>query len=251
MATLRDCDVTILAGGLGTRIRSVLGDTPKLLAPIGNLTLLDILLARLAEQGAARVVLALGRGADAVTAHLQKVSPPLEIVVAVEPEPLGTAGALRHIRPLLHSEVVVAMNGDTLVDLDLNLLPMRLAESGASAVLACVEVENTARFGRVKVSADEFVEGFAEKGHPGPGAISAGVYGLAPAFFERLAASPGSSLENDFLQTAPPRSLAVVRTTGRFVDIGTPEGLAEGVRLFDPVNRPGFAGRPYTETLLR
>lgn len=226
------CDVVILAGGLGTRIRSVLGDTPKLLAPLGDGTLLDFLLARLAGQGASRVVTALGHRAEAVLAYLDGRATPVEVLPVVEPAPLGTAGALRFLRPLLRPGPAVVMNGDTLIDLDFNRLPARLAESGADAALACVDVPDAGRFGRVIVSPDGFIERFAEKGPGGPGAVSAGVYALSPALLDRIAAGTGASLETDYFQTAGPGRLAALTATGRFVDIGTPEGFAEGARLF-------------------
>ena len=229
-------DVVILAGGLGTRIRSVLGDTPKLLAPVGQGTLLDFLAARLAAQGASRLVLALGHRAEAITDHLQNRSFPVEVSPIVEPAPLGTAGALRHLRGQLRPGPAIVMNGDTLLDLDLNRLPPRLAQTGAEAVLACVAVPDAGRFGRVIVTPDGFIERFAEKGQSGPGTINAGVYALSPAFLDRVAAGTGASLENDFFQTAAPGRLAALPVAGRFVDIGTPEGFAEGARLFGGVD---------------
>jgi NDP-sugar pyrophosphorylase family protein len=230
------CDVVILAGGLGTRIRSVLGDTPKLLAPVGDEAgggvLLDHLLARLAGQGAGRVVLALGHRAAAIADHLAGRSAPVEVLSVVEPAPLGTAGAVRHLRDRLRPGPAIVMNGDTLLDIDLRLMPQRLADSGADAVLACVDVDDAARFGRVIISPDGFVERFAEKGAGGPGTVNAGVYALSAEFLDRIAAGGGSSLENDFFQTIGRGRLATLRVAGRFVDIGTPEGFAEGVRLF-------------------
>jgi NDP-sugar pyrophosphorylase family protein len=228
------CDVVILAGGLGTRIRSVLGDTPKLLAPAPGGTLLDFFVARLVAQGARRIVPALGHRAEAILDYLRTRSYPVEIAPVVEPAPLGTAGALRYLRAGLRPGPAVVMNGDTLTDLDLGLLPRRLAQTGADAVLACVDVEDAARFGRVIVSPDGFIERFAEKGASGPGTVNAGIYALSADFLDRIAAGDGSSLENDFFQTAAPRRLAALACGGRFVDIGTPEGFAEGVRLFGP-----------------
>lgn len=231
-------DVVVLAGGLGTRIRSVLGDTPKLLAPVGERVLLDILLGQLADQGARRVVLALGYGARSVLDHLDRHPPAtLTVVPVVEPAPLGTAGAIRHLLPVLPSGPAVVMNGDTLTDLALERLMARHRQAAISAMmspatLACVSVADTGRFGRLTVSPDGFVTRFAEKGIAGPGLISAGLYVLGGPFLERIAATAGFSLESDYFQTAVPGSLAAITIPGRFVDIGTPEGLTEGVRLF-------------------
>ena len=93
LATL---DVLVIAGGLGTRIRSALGDTPKLLAPIGGRPYLAYLLDWLRRFGAKRIVLGLGHRAQAVTDFLERNKSSyddLTVVTVTEPEPLGTAGA--------------------------------------------------------------------------------------------------------------------------------------------------------------
>lgn len=230
---LTDSDAIILAGGFGTRIRTVLGDTPKLLAPVGRHILLDLLLRRLADQGAGRALLALGHRAEAVADYLAaKDDLPLPVVPVVEPAPLGTAGAIRHLRGLLRPGPAAAMNGDTLLDFDLAHLLDRQRQTGALATLGCVEIDDAARFGRVAADADDRIERFVEKGVAGPGLISAGLYALSPALLDRIAAGTGASLEQDYFQTAPTGSLTIARMRGRFVDIGTPEGFAEGARLF-------------------
>ena len=111
---LKDIDVVVLAGGLGTRIRDTLGDTPKLLAPVGGTPFLDLLIRRLKSCQARRLVLGLGHLADRVAAHLD-ANPPdaIEVVTAVEPEPLGTAGALRFVRTHIRTDPVMVMNGDS------------------------------------------------------------------------------------------------------------------------------------------
>src|SRR5690348_3665030 len=108
---IADCDVFVLAGGLGTRVQSVLGGLPKLLAPIGERAFLLVLLAWLRRFGAQRIVLGLGHGADAVIGFLRENPPSgLAIETIVEPRPLGTAGALRFARSKLRSDPVLVMN---------------------------------------------------------------------------------------------------------------------------------------------
>ena len=110
----------MLAGGLGTRIRPVLGDTPKLLAPIGGRPYLWYLLEWLRKFGARRIVLGLGHGAGAVLDYLRaQPAADLDIVTVVEPSPLGTAGAIRFARAHLRSDPVLVLNGDTFVNADL------------------------------------------------------------------------------------------------------------------------------------
>ena len=231
-AGIGQIDVAILAGGLGTRIRGVLGDTPKVLAPIhcngGARPFLDILLNWLSREGVRRVVLCLGHLADRVIDHLRAVprSDLLAISSIVEPRPLGTAGALRFAAAHLTSDPVMVVNGDTLVDADLGSLLAHHHASGAAATMLCVRVADAGRYGRVAIDDRGRIIRFIEK-DPGAGAgvINAGIYLLGRATMAQIAAGRGGSIERDFLETAPSGTIATVVTVGRFIDIGTPESL--------------------------
>lgn len=222
---LSNIDVAVLAGGLGTRIRGVLGDTPKVLAPIAGRAFLGHLLDYLAQFGTQRVVLCLGHLADRVTAWLAQGGHSLDVVCEIEPRPLGTAGAIRFVRDELTTDPVMVMNGDTFLDADLRAFVASHRLSGAEASVLCVEVDDASRYGRVDIGADGRVIRFAEKA-PGRGTVNAGVYLFSAAFLDRLAASDAVSLERDVLETLPPGTLHAVVVHGRFIDIGTPDSLA-------------------------
>jgi NDP-sugar pyrophosphorylase family protein len=223
-----DIDVAILAGGLGTRLRGAIGALPKVLAPVAGRPFLDILLDRLARQGFRRVVLLLGYRADAVAAHLaSRARPDLAIETVVEPSPRGTAGALRAALPLLRSDPVLLLNGDSFVEFDPVALLDEYRRAAAPAALVCVEVPDASRYGALELDADGRLVRFLEK-RPGggPGLINAGVYLLGGAFLDALARSDGPSFERDVLERQQPGQLLAFRTGGAFLDIGTPESLA-------------------------
>ncbi|PWC40327.1 nucleotidyltransferase family protein [Azospirillum sp. TSO22-1] len=222
---LSNIDVAVLAGGLGTRIRGVLGDTPKVLAPIAGRAFLGHLLDYLAQFGTQRVVLCLGHLADRVTAWLAQGGHSLDVVCEIEPRPLGTAGAIRFVRGELTTDPVMVMNGDTFLDADLRAFVASHRLSGAEASVLCVEVDDAARYGRVEIGADGRVIRFAEKA-PGHGTVNAGVYLFSAAFLDRLAASEAVSLERDVLEKLPAGTLHAAVVHGRFIDIGTPDSLA-------------------------
>ncbi|NYZ15429.1 NTP transferase domain-containing protein [Azospirillum sp. RWY-5-1] len=236
-AGLAGVDIAVLAGGLGTRIRGVLGDTPKVLAPVGGRAFLGHLLDRLAAAGAQRVVLCLGHLADRVTGWLDAnpAPPGLTVVCGIEPRPLGTAGALAHLRSSFHSDPVLVLNGDTFVDADLAAFRAAHGRSGAEASVLCVAVEDAARYGRVEIGADGRIQRFAEK-QPGSGTINAGVYLFSAALLDRIVADGAVSLERDVLERAPPGTLNAHVTTGRFIDIGTPESLAAAADVIAPAD---------------
>ncbi len=117
-------DALILCGGHGTRARPYLGDLPKVLAPVRGRPLLEHTLSWLYIAGIRRVVLSLGVGSAQVIAYLAdplRLDARLGMTVApsIETEPLGTEGALRLAAPMLRSDPVLVLNGDTLYDADL------------------------------------------------------------------------------------------------------------------------------------
>ena len=234
---LNDIDVVALAGGLGTRIRDTLGDTPKLLAPIGGHAFLDILIARLRNFGARRLILGLGHLAGKVTAHLENNSPAdIDIVTAVEPEPLGTAGALRFVIPEINTDPVLVMNGDSFTGADLCVFAAAHRQSGTDASILCAEVLDTAAYGRVNISTEGRVLVFAEKSLDisGPGVINAGVYLFNAAMLDTIKDMQGPSLERDVFQALAPGTIHGVTSDAPFIDIGTPGDLARAEGVLAP-----------------
>jgi NDP-sugar pyrophosphorylase family protein len=234
---LSQVDVAVLAGGLGTRVATRLGDLPKIMAPAGGRPFLDHLLAWLAGQGARRVVLCLGHRAAPVLDHLRQ-SPPagIEVLCSVEPEPLGTAGGLAHARPLLTSDPVLVMNGDTLAEVDLAAFLRAYRAAGAGMALVSAAVDAPGRYGNLEIDGAGRVTRFREKSDTGapPYWISAGIYLLSRAALDEIAALGRGSLERDVFERRPAGSLLAFRIAGRFLDIGTPETLAlvrDGVRF--------------------
>lgn len=226
---LEPIDVLVLAGGLGTRLRSVLGDVPKLLAPIAGRPYLAYLLDWLVSFGARRVVLGLGHQAQAVLDYLHAHPPQsIAVVPVVEPKPLGTAGAVRFARQELRTEPVLVMNGDSLADADLCMLVTRHNRARARGTLLCAEVDDASRYGRVTLDRDGCIAGFVEKDpeYRGAAVVNAGIYLLSAALLDEIAGGDVASLERDVFERLPAGSLAALAVKFDFIDIGTPEALA-------------------------
>lgn len=232
---LASVDVAVLAGGLGTRLRPVLGETPKILAPVAGRPFLDHLLVWLASYGARRVILCLGFRAELVLKHLaEHPHPGLEIVPCVETEPRGTAGALRLALPQLRSDPVLVMNGDTFVDADLAGFAAAHRAQGATASILCATVPSTARYGRLDLDAAGRIVRFREKdpADTRPGPINAGLYLFSRVWLSGFARGPGTSLERDVFAASPAGSFHAIPAGGAtFIDIGTPESFAEAERV--------------------
>lgn len=228
-------DVLVLAGGLGTRIRPVLGNTPKLLAPVAGQTYLDHLLDWLSGFGARRLVLALGHRAEAIVAHLARHA--RDNVVAetvIEPQPLGTAGAIRWARAKLHSDPALVINGDSFADVDLCEFLAHHTRVGTSGTILCAAVDDAGRYGRVRVDDQGMIGGFTEKDATFHGAalVNAGLYFISAALLDAIASGAAVSLEKDVFERLPPGSLAAFTQCGNFIDIGTPESLALADEFF-------------------
>jgi NDP-sugar pyrophosphorylase family protein len=227
---LEEIDVLVIAGGLGTRIQPVLGNVPKLLAPISGRPYLAYLLDWLRRFGAARVVLGLGHQAHAVVDFLKHdiASRDIAIETVIEPRPLGTAGAVRFARGSLRTDPVLVMNGDSFADADLCKFLEHHRHVQAKATLLCAEVDDAGRYGRVALDQAGRIHGFVEKDPAFHGAspVSAGVYLFSAELLDEIAAGEDTSLERDVFARAPSGSIDAFTGRFTFIDIGTPESLA-------------------------
>jgi len=231
-SALHTMTAAILAGGLGTRLRPVVGNRPKVLAPVHGRPFLVHLLHRLAAAGIRKTVLLTGYRAEQVFQAVGQNHNGMELVYSVEAQPLGTGGALRNALGDLSSSTVLLLNGDSWCDADLEDLGHFHHRRAADVSMVLARVEDPARFGTVVLLPDTRVERFEEKQTGAAGWIYAGIMLIARALIEDLPPGP-ASLERDLL----PRWLGErkrvfgYRHAGAFLDIGTPASyaLAEAV----------------------
>lgn len=212
----------ILAGGLGTRLKSVTGETPKVLAEVRGRPFITYLLDWIRGAGFSRACISIGYGADVVMDVLGNSWRGLGIDYSREYERLGTGGGVKLALSRIESEAVLVMNGDSGVDVPLADF-VRFAEQGSGPALLAVKVPDTARYGSLDIE-DGVVRHFLEKGRSGEGWINAGVYYL-PRQVIAMLPEGASSLETDLLQKAA-GSLRAMQCEAPFLDIGTPEDFA-------------------------
>ena len=226
-------DAAILAGGLGTRLREVLSGGQKVIAPVAGRPFLFRLLDQLADAGFRRVVLCAGHRARDVASAVGAAYRGLRVEHSEEKEPLGTGGALRYALPLLRTDPVLAMNGDSFCGVDLPAFRAAHAASGAPATFVVREAEDTSRSGRVELGEDGRILRFVEKAQGGGrGWINAGVYLLGRAALESIPEGRAVSLERETFPAWVGRGLRAFPTGGKFLDIGTPENYAAAQQFF-------------------
>jgi D-glycero-alpha-D-manno-heptose 1-phosphate guanylyltransferase len=218
-------ETVVLAGGFGTRLRAVVPDLPKPMAPVAGRPFLEILLSMLAAKGVRRAVLSLGYRAEVIQAHFGRRFAGIELVSEVETEPLGTGGALRAALARCEGDAALVVNGDTFLDLELPALQARWAAGGRPLIVGRA-VDDTARFGRLDVEGARLL-GFAARGAGGPGVINMGHYVLPTTLFDGVELPKSFSFEADFLAPrARGLGFEVFVTEGLFIDIGVPEDYA-------------------------
>ncbi|MGH9327670.1 MAG: nucleotidyltransferase family protein [Terriglobia bacterium] len=219
--------VVILCGGLGTRLRSVLPDRPKCLAPINGRPFLELLLSGLNSDGFKRVVLCLGYRSGEVEEFIRSRDPwQMDVMFSVEREALGTAGAVKNAEPLTGSADFVVMNGDTILELDFKRLIETHREREALATLALWRSRRgTNRYGSVGLDSAGRITGFYEKAQgTGSSLINGGVYVFSRQMFAHLpSAPPRASLETQVFPSLVGKGLCGMPCEGYFLDIGVPE----------------------------
>ena len=214
-------EAIILAGGFGTRLREVVPDLPKPMAPIAGRPFLEILLTALAKKKFTRVILSLGFMADKIISHFGDSFLGMELVYEVESTPLGTGGAIRASLQHCVTDHAVIFNGDTYLDLEVDELE-QLWEASHNAIIVVREVPDTARYGRVEM-VNGRITAFLEKGATGLGLINAGCYVFPKNALDTFFVGEPFSLESQFfmpnLQNICFNGFV---TQGRFIDIGIP-----------------------------
>jgi D-glycero-alpha-D-manno-heptose 1-phosphate guanylyltransferase len=216
-------EAIILAGGKGTRLKDVIRDIPKPMAPIHGKPFLEYLVMQLTRWNIRDIVLSVGYKYEIIQNYFQDGKRwHAHIRYSVENSPLGTGGAIRESARLINGDDFLVMNGDSYFDLDFETFHSFHLSKESSLSLALAAMDDTGRYGRVVVNNFGKVLGFKEKCSGGCGLINSGVYlfnhNALPIF------PPGNiSLEQHILPQIVDKGLYAVQHNVFFIDIGIPE----------------------------
>jgi len=221
---LRDIDVVVLCGGIGSRLAEVVNDRPKPMAEINHQPFLDILIDYFTGFGFRRFVLCAGYMSEVIQDYYDQKSSMVELIISYEHTPLGTAGSVKNAEEFIQSDPFLVTNGDSFCSV--NLAEFYNFHSSRQALLsiAVVESEETADRGLVTLDSLQRIVSFEEKEQAQKqGYVNAGIYFFQKELLSSIPANIKYSLEYDLLPgLTNHRSFAFV-SREELIDIGTPQ----------------------------
>lgn len=216
-------EAIILAGGLGTRLRSAVPGLPKCLAPVAGRPFIGYIVDHFRREGIGRFIFALGYKSEEFDAFFAAEFPEGGYEISLETEPLGTGGAIRQACGLVRGSTVLVLNGDTFFRIGLDALSALHDSRHAECTLCLKPMKDFDRFGVVDLAADGRVTRFREKQFYASGLINGGVYALQRSAMLSRNWPKTFSFEKDFLEPGVGGRLFGLVQDAYFIDIGIPE----------------------------
>jgi D-glycero-alpha-D-manno-heptose 1-phosphate guanylyltransferase len=218
-------EAVILAGGFGTRLKSIVPDRPKPMAEIHGRPFLEYLLDYLISQGITKCILSVGFMHEVINQHFGNRYKDAELLFAIEDKPLGTGGGILNALRWVTAKTVFVVNGDTFFRISLPEMEKEFDNKQADMVLALCKVRDECRYGTVLTNKEGRIITFSEKKDvAGDSLINGGVYLMKREIFSGFGLPEVFSMEKDFLE----KNTANLKIYGRpfdndFIDIGIPE----------------------------
>ena len=229
---LKKVNVVILCGGKGERLRSVISDRPKVLAPMGdNKAFLDIIIENLLSKGFKRIILSVGYLKDQIINRYKNYKN-AEILFVEEETPLGTGGAVKNARDLILSDHFLVMNGDSFCDINFLKFYDEHLNQGSLLSMALTKMEDVFDYGSVDLNEEKRIINFSEKKQfkKEKGLVSAGIYCMSKDIFNYMPEDEKFSLEYDLFPKISAMPFYGFLETGKFIDIGTPDRYKKAIQ---------------------
>lgn len=215
-----DLEAIVLAGGLGTRLRSVVSDLPKPMAPIGGKPFLEYILKYLQKNGITRAILSVGYKWETIKEYFGDKFENIELIYSVEDEPLGTGGAIKKAMNQVKNSQVYIINGDTFFNVDLKSL---FLEDNCKLILSLKHMTNFDRYDCVENDENNLVTAFTEKGYRESGNINGGIYLASKDIFSEYDLDKKFSFEEFMQENFKQLKINSAIFDNYFIDIGIPE----------------------------
>ncbi len=229
---LKTKEAIILAGGLGTRLKGVISDMPKPMAPVANQPFLKYIFDYLKQQGIERVILSVGYKYELIEDFFGNNYEGLELVYSTENEPLGTGGGIRLAVDKLNGEQAFIINGDTFFDVNLLELEKVAITENSDLCLALKSMQSFDRYGSVSLQGSRIIS-FKEKQFMQEGLINGGVYWFQKSLLEAFKSGEKFSFEQDLMEKqVDQKIISGFISDTYFIDIGIPEDYAQANKDF-------------------
>ncbi len=213
----------ILAGGLGTRLRSVLTELPKCLAPVAGKPFLDYVIEHAKSFDIENFVFALGYKSDSIINHLAENHKDINYKYTIEKEPLGTGGGILLAAQEVDETQFFVFNGDTLFMANLDTLEDFHIENESAITMALKPLENFDRYGSVLIENHRIIA-FQEKKHTKQGLINGGIYLMNISVLDHFTHDTAFSFEKEVLEPlSKQKRITALPFDNYFIDIGIPE----------------------------
>jgi D-glycero-alpha-D-manno-heptose 1-phosphate guanylyltransferase len=217
-------EAIILAGGLGTRLKSAVPHLPKCMAPIRGKPFIGFVISNLLEQGIQKFIFSLGYRSDAFLGFLAEHLKKEQYTTVVEREPLGTGGAVQLSCLSAKEEQVLVLNGDSIFKTDIQKQASFHIQHDADCTLGLKYLRHFDRYGAVVVNPDHTIASFREKQFYAEGFINGGIYMLNRNRFLAEGLPEQFSFETDYVQAFyQKRKMYGLPQDAYFIDIGIPE----------------------------
>ncbi len=217
----------VLAGGLGTRLRSVVQDLPKPMASINGKPFLAFVLEYLKKQRITEIILSVSYKHELIQEYFKDEFHGVKIHYNIEKELLGTGGAIKDALKFVKNEVYV-LNGDTFFDIDLKKLTL----SSSKICIALKQMQNFDRYGTVNVDKQGFATSFEEKIFKKQGLINGGIYLLKKNIFDEFNLEEKFSFEEFLQENYKTLKIQTQIFDDYFIDIGIPEDYYNFISQF-------------------
>ncbi|MDP5171640.1 MAG: nucleotidyltransferase family protein [Bacteroidia bacterium] len=227
-------EAIVLAGGMGTRLRTVVSDVPKPMAPVNGRPFLAYVLDDLCEQGIERVILAVGYKREVIIDTFGINYRGMELRYSIEEEALGTGGGIKQAFDLVAGERAYVLNGDTYFRVNLGEMDSFFDENQCDMALALKPMTNFDRYGTVKIDEESCrVLGFEEKQQRDAGLINGGVYLFGKSLWNGLNLGEKFSFEKEILEGLfASHALCGMVSDTYFIDIGIPSDYEQSQHDF-------------------
>lgn len=217
-------EAIILAGGLGTRLRSAVPDLPKCMAPVAGRPFLFYVVNYLRMQGIEKIIFSLGYMHEVILDWMQQEFPTLNYDYVIEDEPLGTGGAIQLALQKAQTSHVFVANGDTLFKFDAWSMLDQHIDKKAECTLALKPMQHFERYGVVELNEQNAIISFKEKQYYESGLINAGLYLIDKQSFLSRSFPVKFSFEKDYLEKFVEEAIfSGLSRDAYFIDIGIPE----------------------------